>query len=210
MILSNPAKINFTKVNFIHSNTSHQIQKLICAYIYLTGVLNDEKYYYNKKIDYVDTLYITNTRYYYNYKKLNISKVKNITIFIENIRHLNFLINFCIQLKPNIIKFSFYENIEIPIIKLPYQNTFIELYYSIYIYKTIFHCGTLIINFGIETQNLITNLNFLNSNICHFKFKNLEFRYLYFSFDEKIKSEYIFKIKKILEPYPNIKFYTIT
>ncbi len=210
MIQPNPAKVNFTKVNFTYQNT-HKIKNhhIIYDSIYLPS--SDENYY-NKKIDYVDTLYITNTtsRHFYNYKKLNIKKINNIIIFVGNIKNINMFINFCVQLKPNMVKFSIYENIDIPIIKLPYHNTFIDLNYNIHIYKTIFHCGTLIITFGKKNQNLITNLNFLNSNICYFQLKKLEFRYPYFSIDENIKSEYILNIKKILQPYPNIKFYTIT
>ncbi len=80
-------------------------------------------------------------------------------------------------------------------------SNIIYLSYSEYNYKTIVHCNELIISIYEKNETVTKNLKFLNNNFNLFKFKKLTFTPICFKKDE---------LKKILQPYPNIKFYTIT
>ncbi len=139
MIYPNPAKVNIPKVSFI-VNTFNEVK---FNTIYLYGNYSDTRYY-NKKIDYVNYLNITNnkTSYFPLDKKLVISKVNIIDIGIyENINNINFLLNLAQDLKPNYIELSLETNCIIPILKLIGFSNLIYLSYSKYNYKTIVHCN---------------------------------------------------------------------
>ncbi len=203
MIYPNPAKVNIPKVSFI-VNTFNEVKY---NSIYLYGNYSDNRFY-NKKIDYVDNLVIQNTKksVFPLDKKLIISKVNIIDITIyDNLKNINFLLNLTQELKPNYIEVRLGTDCTIPILKLPRFSNIIYLSYSECNCKTIVHCNELFIyiNEVIDEDKynfLHSNLKFLISNFNLFKFKKLTFASMDFESDE---------IKKILQPYPDIKFYTI-
>jgi len=205
MINLNLAKVNFTKVSFTPSK-----QKQIYFYDHLEINDNNYKIIANTKISYVKNLYIfiySPNPNINNYKKLQISKVDLLYINLLNNSNINYFIDLITQLKPKYIRFKLVNSLTIPYLRFPKNICFI---FNIdrYKLKTIIHCDEIDFNLYLADITILQlNLNFINTNFKYFKFKKMGFTFrTYFGNNEE---DYKTFIKKILKPFPNIKYYDI-
>ena len=204
MINHNPAKVNFTKVNF---NANPSLPKKYYGNILFTD--DCINIFFNTKIEFMDelTIWLNNP---YLIKKIHIEKVN--TIYINcSPKYLNFYLNFIKRFNPSKTEIRLPSNINYSIIKLPI-NTDFYINISSKTLNTIFHCDSLILFIDIyeeKTDILNSNLKFLNDNYFYFKFKRLIFKYKNYKL-ESTKKDIEFCnsiIKKILKPYPKITIY---
>ncbi len=207
MIQPNPAKVNFPKITF-------NIKPLLSNKKYYYNILfSDEtiNLFYNTKIESINELTI-NINNPYKLKKIHIEKVNTIYIYCSSFKYLNFYLNIIKNFNPSKTEFHLSSDIEnYSIIKLPINtNIFINISYKKL--NTIFHCDSLILLIDIfeETPDTLNaNLKYLNDNYFYFKFKRLIFKYKSYKLEPTKEDEINFNlvIKKILQPYPNIKIY---